>query len=205
MQQISQTVFGQFVRSGTCGTCGGEGLVVEHPCDACEGRGRIVVDKPLEVDVPAGIHDGQRIRVRGAGHAGALGGPSGDVFVQVRVQPQPGLEREGDDLHAVAEITMIEAALGTEVRVEIPDGEQRLELAPGTQPGAVRVVRGKGMPSLQTGRRGNLHVHVDVRVPTRLTAEQREQLLRLDETLGEAAFADEGEDGFFGRLRDAFR
>jgi molecular chaperone DnaJ len=127
------------------------------------------------------------------------------VFVQVRVQPQPGLEREGDDLHAVAEITMIEAALGTEVRVEIPDGEQRLELAPGTQPGAVRVVRGKGMPSLQTGRRGNLHVHVDVRVPTRLTAEQREQLLRLDETLGEAAFADEGEDGFFGRLRDAFR
>jgi molecular chaperone DnaJ len=205
VQQISQTVFGQFVRSSACGTCGGDGLVVEHPCAACEGRGRLVVDKPLEVDVPAGIHDGQRIRVRGAGHAGAFGGPSGDVFVQVRVQPRPGLEREGDDLHAMVEITMIQAALGTEVRVEIPDGEHRLELAPGTQPGAVHTVRGKGMPSLQTGRRGSLHVHVDVRVPTRLTAEQREQLLRLETTLGEEAYVRDEEESFFGRLRDVFR
>ena len=173
VQQVSRTVLGQIVRSGACPRCDGAGRIVETPCERCEGDGRTLEDVPLELDVPAGIHDGQRIRVRGAGHAGTLGGPPGDVYVTVRVRPLEGVDRDGDDLHVRAAVTMTEAALGSTVSVPTPDGPLEIELAPGTQPGAVHAVRGRGMPSLETGRRGDLLVLVDVRVPTRLTAEQR--------------------------------
>jgi molecular chaperone DnaJ len=204
VQQVSQTVFGQFVRSGTCPTCRGDGQVVESPCESCDGAGRTIAEQEIEVDVPAGIHDGQRIRLRGQGHAGSLGGPAGDVFVQVRIAPHEGIERDGDHLHAAAELTMVEAALGHAAVVSTPEGPLAVDLPPGAQPGEVHVVRGRGMPSLQTGRRGDLHVHVDVRIPTRLTPEQREELLRLEESLGDEAYRGDDE-GFFGRLRSAFR
>ena len=203
VQQVSRTVLGQIVRSGTCPRCDGAGRIVETPCERCDGDGRTLEDVPLELDVPAGIHDGQRIRVRGAGHAGALGGPPGDVYVSVAVRPLEGVERDGDDLHVGASVTMTEAALGTTVTVPTPDGALEIELAPGTQPGATHVVRGRGMPSLETGRRGDLRVAVDVRVPTRLTAEQRAEVMRLESELGAEAYRDE--DGFLGRLKSAFR
>lgn len=204
VQQVSQSVFGQFVRSGTCPRCGGEGRVVEHPCRNCDGAGRVVVDRTIDVDVPAGIHDGQRIRVRGEGHAGALGGPAGDLFVQVRVRPEPGLERDGDDLLTRVDVTMIEAALGTSITVATPEGPVEIELEPGTQPGATRVLAGKGMPTLGTSRRGDLLVQVGVRVPRRLSDEQRQQLRQLADELGDGAY-DGDDDGFFDRLRSAFR
>jgi len=203
VQHVSQSVFGQFVRSATCPRCDGLGEVVRTPCRDCDGAGRVLAERELEVDVPAGIHDGQRIRLRGEGHAGALGGPAGDAFVLVRVRPQPGLERDGDDLLAVAAITFTQAALGASVRVPSPDGDVDVEVPPGTQPGEVVVLRGRGMPSLQTGRRGDLRVHVDVRVPRRLTPEQREQLEHVDAALGDDAYRDD--EGFFDRLKSAFR
>ncbi len=209
VQQVSQTMLGQFVRSGACPTCGGDGRVLENPCDVCDGAGRTLVDRSLDVDVPAGIHDGQRIRIRGEGHAGALGGPPGDAFVQIRVRDLPGVEREGDDLHTEASVTMFQAALGVPVVVPTPEGDLEIDIPAGIQPGEVVTVRGKGMPSLQTGRRGSFHVHVEVRVPTRLTDEQREGLEGLDALLGEDAYAAPGREGdaggFFGRLRNAFR
>ena len=125
MQQVSQSVFGQFVRASACPRCDGAGQVVEHPCDACDGAGRLLIDRSLEVDVPAGIHDGQRIRVRGEGHAGVLGGPPGDVFVLVRVRPTAGLERDGDDLVSLVAVTMVDAAVGTSVRVADTRGRGR--------------------------------------------------------------------------------
>jgi len=203
VQQVSRTVLGQIVRSGTCPRCDGAGRIVETPCERCDGDGRTLEDVPLELDVPAGIHDGQRIRVRGAGHAGALGGPPGDVYLTVAVRPLEGVERDGDDLRVGASVTMTEAALGTTVTVPTPDGALEIELAPGTQPGATHVVRGRGMPSLETGRRGDLRVAVDVRVPTRLTAEQRAEVMRLESELGAEAYRDD--DGFLGRLKSAFR
>lgn len=203
VQQVSQSVFGQFVRSATCPRCEGAGRVVESPCERCDGAGRTLAALELDVDVPAGIHDGQRIRLRGQGHAGALGGPPGDVFVHVRVVAPEGLARDGDDLLVAVDVTITEAALGTTVRVPVADGTVELELPPGVQPGHVHVVRGSGMPSLHTGRRGDLRVQVGVRVPQRLTAEQRAQLLQLETALGEEAY--QGEDGFFHRLKSAFR
>jgi molecular chaperone DnaJ len=203
VQQVSQSVFGQFVRASACPRCDGAGQVVEQPCDACDGAGRLLIDRSLDVDVPAGIHDGQRIRMRGEGHAGVLGGPAGDVFVLVRVRPTDGLERDGDDLVSVAAVTMVDAAVGTSVRLATPAGEVDVDVPPGTQPHDVLVVGGKGVPSLRTGRPGDLRVHVDVRVPRRLTPEQREQLRQLGTTIDDDAY--EGDDGFFHRLKNAFR
>jgi molecular chaperone DnaJ len=202
VRQVSQSVFGQFVRTSTCPHCDGLGERVTTPCERCDGAGRVLVVRELTVDVPAGIHDGQRIRVRGAGHAGTGGSP-GDAFVQVRVRPEDGLERDGDDLHAAASLTITQAALGAPVSVPSPSGAAELDVPAGTQPGDVIVLRGQGMPSLQTGRRGDLCVHVDVRVPRQLTPEQREQLRRLDAALGDDAYR--GDEGFFDRLKSAFR
>ena len=204
IQQVSRTILGQMVRTGTCPRCDGAGTIVEKPCERCDGDGRTLEDVPLELQIPAGIHDGQRIRVRGQGHAGTLGGPPGDVYVSVGVRPMEGLRRAGDDLVARASVTMVEAAIGTTITVPTPTGTLEVELAPGTQPGAVHAVRGRGMPSLETGRHGDLLVEVDVRVPNRLTPEQRVELLRLEETLGEDAYRDD-DDGFLGKLKSAFR
>jgi molecular chaperone DnaJ len=202
VQQVSQSVFGQFVRSGTCPRCEGLGTIVETPCERCDGAGRVLEERSLDVEVPAGIHDGQRIRLRAEGHAGAKGGLAGDVFVQVRVRPDERLVRDGDDLVADVELTMVEAALGSAVSVPTPDGKVELDLPAGVQPGDVQVLRGRGMPSLGSGRRGDLRIHVTVRVPRRLSQEQRDLLERLGRTLDEDAYRDEG---FFERLKSAFR
>jgi molecular chaperone DnaJ len=206
VQQVSNSIFGQIVRSATCPRCEGSGQVVETPCAACDGAGRVVEDASLDVHVPAGIHDGQRIRVRGEGHAGDRGAPAGDVYVHVHVRPLEGVVRDGDDLVTVTELTMTQAALGCTVEVTTPEGPHTLELPAGTQPGEVQRIRGLGMPSLETGRRGDLLVHVGVRVPRRLSEEQRLALQRLDGELDAEAYrADEEDEGFFSRLRSAFR
>jgi molecular chaperone DnaJ len=206
VQQVSQSVFGQFVRTGSCPRCEGSGRIVETPCDTCDGIGRTLHDREVEIDIPAGISDGQRIRVRGEGHAGELAGPAGDLFVQIGVRPQPGIERDGADLHTMVELTMTQAALGTSLGVPGPAGEIEVEIPAGTQPGDVQVLRGEGMPSLEGRRRGNFHVHARVHVPRRLDDEQRALLERLDEQLGHEPYRDdEGDDGFFGRLKNAFR
>ncbi|TMA56704.1 MAG: molecular chaperone DnaJ [Actinobacteria bacterium] len=205
VQQVSQSVFGQFVRASSCPRCRGSGVVVETPCERCDGEGRLVEERTLDVEIPAGIHDGQRIRVQGEGHAGVTGGHAGDAFVQVRVRADDRLVRDGDDLVAVVGLTMVDAAIGSTVTVPTAEGEIELEIPPGVQPGDVRVLRGKGMPSLAGGRRGDLRVHLDVRIPRRLDPEQRRLLVELAEQIGEDAYRDDGEGGFFERLRSAFR
>ena len=203
VQQVSQSVFGQFVRQSACRRCGGAGRIVESPCERCDGDGRVVEERSIEVEIPAGIHDGQQIRVNGQGHAGAAGTPPGDAYVQVRVRPHDRLVRDGDDLITAVQVTMVDAALGVTVAVPAPVGDLELELPAGVQPGEVRVVRGKGMPALQSSRRGDLRVHVEVEVPRKLDDEQRALLSQLGERLGEDAYR--RDEGFFDRLRSAFR
>jgi molecular chaperone DnaJ len=203
LHQVSRSVFGEFVRTQTCPQCSGRGQVVEHPCKSCSGAGRVVEQRDLSVEVPAGIHDGQRIRLSGEGHAGALGGRAGDVYVLVRVRPDARFVREGNDIYSQVDLTIVQAALGASVTVETLDGAVELELPPGVQPGEVRVLRGKGMPVLQGFGHGDHRVLVNVSVPRRLTDEQRRLLEEFDAASDEHTYRHD--ESFFEKLKSAFR
>lgn len=203
LQEISRSAFGRFVRTHACPRCHGSGTVVEHECERCDGTGRTVAERSLEVEIPPGIHDGQRIRLSGEGHAGASGGRAGDLFVLVRVAADPRFVREGEDVFSTVDLTITQAALGTELTIPTLDGEARLRFEPGTQPGEIRVLRGRGMPVLQGFGRGDHRVLVNVVVPRQLSDEQRRLL---EEFEGVATAANYREDeGFFDKLKSAFR
>jgi molecular chaperone DnaJ len=204
LQQVSRSVFGEFVRTQTCPVCHGAGSVVESPCTACVGKGRTIEERELEVEIPAGIHDGQRIRLRGRGHAGANGGLPGDAYVEVHVARDPRFQRDGDDILSAVDLTIVQAARGAHVTIPTIDGEVELEFEPGTQPGEVRVLRGRGMPSLQRLARGDHRVLVNVAVPRRLSDEQRELLDRFEQLSNEDTYRGDDE-GFFQKLRNAIR
>ena len=203
LHQVSRSIFGEFVRATACPDCHGRGQIVEHPCKECRGAGRVSVSRSLTVDVPAGIHDGQRIRVSGEGHAGAQGGRAGDVYVLVHVKPDPRFVREGNDIYSQVDLTIVEAALGTTVAVETLDGELELEFAAGVQPGEVRVLRGKGMPVLQGFGHGDQRVLVNVSVPRRLSDEQRRLLREFEAASDDDTYRHD--EGFFEKLKSAFR
>ncbi|HET9103159.1 MAG TPA: molecular chaperone DnaJ [Solirubrobacteraceae bacterium] len=202
LRAVTRTPFGQMVRAAVCDRCGGDGRIPSQPCHVCEGRGRQVKAVKVAVDVPAGIEDGQRIRVSGRGHAGEHGGPSGDLYVQVRVREDPRFVRNQDDLVTVVDVAAPLAALGTTVEVPTIEGSQELEIPPGTQPHETLIIRGQGMPALRSGRRGNLQVVVNVVIPRRLRREQRELLQKLADSLGEENLRTE--ESVFGKLRRAF-
>jgi molecular chaperone DnaJ len=203
LQQVSRSVFGEFVRTSACPQCRGRGEIVEHPCTECDGGGRVLERRTIDVEVPAGIHDGQRIRVSGEGHAGALGGRAGDVYVLVRVKADPRFVREGNDIYTQVDLTIVQAALGATVPVETLDGAIELELAPGVQPGEVRVLKGKGMPVLQGFGRGDQRVLVNVSVPRRLNDDQRRLLEEFDAASDEHTYRHD--ESFFEKLKSAFR
>ena len=204
LQQVARSMFGEFIRTSGCPQCGGSGRLVEHPCETCAGAGRTLDERTIEVEIPEGIHDGQRIRLSGEGHAGALGGRSGDLYVLVRVRPDERFVREGNDIFSQVDLTIVQAALGASVSVQTLDGDVELEFEAGVQPGEVRVLRGRGMPVLQGFGRGDHRVLVNVTVPRRLTAEQR-TLLDEFERLSDAETYDETDEGFIRKLRSAFR
>jgi molecular chaperone DnaJ len=203
IEHVSRTPLGEFVRSQACPRCEGTGRIVEHPCKACQGAGRVLDERTLEIEIPAGIHDGQRIRLSGEGHAGPVGGQSGDLYVLVRIRPHARLVREGDDVFTTVDLTMTEAALGATVKVATLDGEVDLELGPGTQPGEVRTLRGRGMPVLQGFGRGDERVLVNVAVPRHLTDEQRTLLGDFAKSATEKTYGED--EGLFGKLKSAFR
>jgi len=203
LQSVSNSFFGQVVRTQACPQCGGGGEIVETPCEDCSGTGRQTQPRRIDVEIPPGIHDGQRIRLSGEGHAGLLGGRSGDVYVLVNVRPDPRFVREGNDIVSAVDLTMTQAALGATVGVETLDGEHELEFEPGTQPGEIRVLRGKGMPVLQGRGRGDHRVLVNVGIPAHLTDEQRKLLDEFARSEHDRNYGSDG--GFFERLRSAFR
>jgi molecular chaperone DnaJ len=203
LQQVSRSVFGDFVRTQTCPRCSGAGELIEDPCADCEGTGRVVEQRRLQVEIPPGIHDGQRIRLSGEGHAGSLGGRAGDVYVLVRIKPHPRFVREGDDIYSTVDLTMTEAALGTRATIPTLSGEVELEFEPGTQPGEIRVLRGLGMPVLQGFGRGDHRLLVNVAVPRQLTNEQRRLLEQFERSAGPQTY--QADEGFFEKLKSAFR
>jgi molecular chaperone DnaJ len=203
LQEVSNTVLGQFVRTQACGRCRGEGHVIEHPCPTCDGVGRVAEERKLAVEIPPGIHDGQRIRIGGEGHAGELGARAGDLYVLVRVRSDPRFVRDGNDLFATVDLTMTQAALGAKVEVPTLSGEVELDFEAGTQPGEIRVLGGLGMPVLQGRGRGDLRLLVNVAVPRRLTDEQRRLLEQFEREVDEETY--KPDEGFFDKLKSAFR
>jgi molecular chaperone DnaJ len=203
VRQVSRSVFGEFVRAGTCPTCNGAGKLIEHQCEQCRGTGRVLEERTLEVEIPAGIHDGQRIRLSGEGHAGTAGARAGDVYVEVHVRPDERFVREGNDVYTTVDLTITQAALGAAVTVPTLEGEQELTFDAGTQPGEIVVLRGRGLPVLQGFGRGNQRVLVNVTVPRRLTEEQRQLLEEFERLAGEETY--EPSEGFFDKLKSAFR
>jgi len=184
LQGVSRTPFGQVVRTVACDVCGGDGKIAEKPCEQCDGRGREVRRRTLDVDVPAGIADGQRIRLSGRGHAGEAGGPAGDLYVLVHVEPDERFLRDGDDLVTVLDVPAPVAALGATLKVPTIDGETDVEIPAGTQPGETITVRGLGMPGLRrAGRSGNLRVVVNVVIPRKLSKDQRRMLEEFSKTV----------------------
>ena len=203
LQHASRSVFGEFVRTQACPQCGGAGRIVTTPCSECEGSGRTAEERRLDVTIPPGIHDGQQIRISGEGHAGQLGGRAGDVYVRVRVRPDPRFVREGDDIFSTVDLNIVQAALGTTVTVETLAGPVELEFDAGTQPGEIRILRGRGMPVLQGFGRGDHRVLVNVRVPHRVTEEQRSLLEQFERLSTDETYKQD--EGFFAKLKSAFR
>jgi molecular chaperone DnaJ len=186
LRVVSRTPFGQVVRAVACDGCGGDGKVAESPCGRCRGAGRTMTPTSVAIDVPAGIADGQRIRLSGRGHAGDPGAPPGDLYVLIRVAAHEQLLRDGDDLVTVLDVPAPLAALGATLETTTLDGPIEIEVPAGTQPGETLTLRGKGMPVLQRpGRSGDLRVVVNVVIPRRLDREQREIVQRLADSISD--------------------
>ena len=167
----------------TCGQCNGRGKIVRRPCMQCKGEGYTRVDRKLKVNIPPGVDTGTRMRLANEGQPGANGGPPGDLYVVLKVKEHAVFEREGEDLHCTVPINVAQATLGTEIDLLTFDGLQNVKIPEGSQAGARVRLRNFGVQRLQGGGRGDLYVHIDIKVPTKLTREQKKLFEQLRETL----------------------
>jgi len=201
VRRVQRSVFGQFINVTACDRCRGEGWVIPTPCSKCRGTGRERVTRTLEVKVPAGVDNGSQIRLPGEGELGSYGGPRGNTYVVIKVAPHPIFERTDDDLHVRLNVNFAQAALGDDVEVPTLEGPHKLRIEPGIESGEVITLRNKGVPHVRGGGRGDLHVHVQVVTPKKLTSEQKKLLQQLAESLE----SDGGGRGLFEKVRGAFR
>ncbi len=207
VQRVARSLLGQVMTTSPCPACGGYGTTIEKPCPDCSGQGRTRSRHTITVDIPAGVETGTRIRLAGYGDAGMGGGPKGDLYVEIREKAHKFFERRGDDIHCTLQIPMTAAALGTVLPVDTLDGEQDVDVRPGTQSGETIKLKGLGVGHLQRAGRGSLFVHVDVQTPAALSSEQEELVRKLAELRGEdhhAARLAPANAGLLSRLRDAF-
>jgi molecular chaperone DnaJ len=200
---VSRTPFGQLVRATTCGDCHGDGKVAENPCAECGGAGRKAGIRRFDIEAPAGIADGQRIRISGAGHAGDSGGRPGDLYVEVRVAEDERFHRDGQDIVSIVDVAATVAMLGATVNVETLAGPREVAVPPGAQGGSEVVLRGLGLPALSGRGRGDHRVVLNVVVPGNLSDEQRELARQLNDTIEDENLRP-AHEGFFSRVRRAF-
>lgn len=201
VRRTQRSLFGQFVTVQPCPTCAGEGKIIEKPCEVCRGDGRTRVERTVNVDIPPGVSSQNFITLRGQGHAGPRGGPPGDLVVVLNVQDDPRFIRHEDDLIYDVQLSFSQAALGAELDIPTPWGNEKLKVPPGTQAGTIVRIRGRGLPHLGSGGRGDVHVRIGIWTPERLTPEQEKLFRRLAELEGEApAFRGRG---FWERVKEA--
>lgn len=204
LQAVSRTPFGQVARTVACDVCSGDGKIAERPCARCDGRGREMLTHAVSIDIPAGIAEGQRIRVAGRGHAGEAGAAAGDLYVLISIRPHERFIRDGDDLITVLDVPAPAAALGAKFEVPTLEGSEDVHVRPGTQSGETLELRSRGMPLLRRpGRRGNLRVVVNVVIPRHLSDEQRRLFERLNETMTDNNTR--SDESVFTKLKRALR
>jgi molecular chaperone DnaJ len=197
-----RTMLGQMVNVSACPKCNGEGKIITEPCETCHGDGRTERRRSLRVTIPAGIDEGHQIRLSNEGEVGPRGGAPGSLYVAVHVAPHPTLRREGTELAYDADISIVQAALGTRISIPTIEGDEEIEIKAGTQPGTEIRLRGRGVPHLRrSSTRGDLHVFVNVVVPAKLSKRQRELLVEYAEESGDAVSP--GHPGIFDKVRDA--
>jgi molecular chaperone DnaJ len=203
LRRVQQSIFGQFVNVAMCDRCRGEGRVVAHPCKNCKGGGRERRKRTLSVKIPGGVDNGSQMRLSGEGEVGSQGGPRGNLYLQLNVKPHEIFRRDEDDLILDLDLNFAQVALGDEVDVPTIDGEPHpLRIPAGTQSGETFVVRGKGVPHLRGGGRGDMLVHASVVTPKGLSKEQKELLKQLAESMG-ASVKPQEDRGIMGKLKDA--
>jgi molecular chaperone DnaJ len=205
VRRSARSAFGQFLSVSPCPRCAGEGSVISNPCPKCQGDGRVKAEKSVQIDVPAGVADHHYLTVRGQGVPGPRNGPAGDLVAVLEIAEDRRFERHGDDLVYDLPVSYTQAALGAELTVPTPYGDTRLKVQPGTQTGTVYRIRGKGLPRLGEGGRGDVHVRVHVWTPTRLTPEQRALLEQMVEIESAPPVEEGAGKKLWDEIRRAFR
>ena len=203
VRRVQQTILGQFMTASPCGACGGDGVTISDPCPNCRGRGRVSRAREITVTIPAGIDENASLRLTGQGEASHHGGPAGNLFVKVRVTPHPLFTRNHKTIHSQAGVNVAQAALGDELEIETIDGPVDFKLPAATQSGQQFRLRGKGVPDLRGGDRGDQIVTVHVLTPSGLTDRQRELFEELGATMGSAITQQPNHRSFFDKVKDA--
>ncbi len=203
LSQEQNTAFGRIVNRRVCHHCSGTGQIIKNKCTTCGGTGKVKKRKKIEVKIPAGIDDGQQLRVSGQGEPGINGGPAGDLYIVFRVKPHEFFERDGDDIYCEMPITFVQASLGDEVEVPTLHGRVKLKIPAGTQTGTRFRLKGKGVPNVRGYGVGDQHVRVRIVTPTKLTERQKQLLREFAELSG--TVTDEQQESFFDKVKKAFR
>ncbi|MCD8360662.1 MAG: molecular chaperone DnaJ [Acidaminococcaceae bacterium] len=197
------TMFGQMTNVRPCPKCHGEGKIISEPCKECRGQGTVKNNKKLKVKIPAGVDNGSRLRVAGEGEAGAKGGPSGDLYVYLYVKPHKFFERDGTTVYCEVPINIVQATLGAEIKVPTLDGQVVMKVPEGTQSGKVLRLKGKGIPRLRNGTRGDQLVRIKVVVPQKLNEKQKDALRKFAEISKDNINPEE--KGFLNKIKDLFK
>jgi molecular chaperone DnaJ len=200
VRRAARSMFGQFVSVSPCPTCAGEGVVIQEACEVCRGEGRVRAEKTVTVEVPAGVSSNNYLTLRGQGAAGPRNGPAGDLMVMLDIKDDERFERQGDDLIFDLPLSFSQVALGVQVTVPTPYGEEEIRVAPGTQPETIVRLRGRGLPVLGQSSKGDLIVRVHVWTPERLSAEQERVFQELAKLEGEPP---KRSPGFWSKLKEA--
>ncbi len=201
VRRVQRSVFGQFINVTACDRCHGEGMTIPSPCSHCRGSGRERFSRTIDVKIPAGVDSGSQIRLSGEGELGSHGGPRGHLYLAISLKPHAFFERHEDDVYFRLNLSFTQTALGDEVEVPLLDGSHKLKIHSGTQSGDLVTLRGKGVPHLRGGGRGDMHVQIQVKTPKHLDSAQKKLLKQLAESLD-----DEDEDdgrNLFSKVKGA--
>lgn len=209
IREVQRTILGQVMNTRVCNHCGGEGTIIKNPCTKCKGKGKVKRAKNIEVDIPAGINSGETISYRGLGNAGFKGGPAGDLLVTVSIKRHAIFARNGYDVHMEVPVTFVQATLGAEIEIPVLDSEKKYELGKmtytvpeGTQPGSVVRLKGKGIPHIRSGQRGDMVLKINVEVPKNLSNEQKETIRKFAQQSGETNYKQQ--KSFKDKMKDFF-